>query len=204
MKITLRDYYAATKPQNNQILLKSGTICALNEEYCIDTDGSESYWSAISSDICGFNECSLRRTSGKINLCYADRRFYIVIIKDVTFAITRMSVFALYRYTLTPTEHPKLVIMEISLGRTFKSRYETSVKNLDIFPYVNSKFIYIERHIKAQLITLYGHKSKMYFGIKCTKKRNLASIHSSRRNGLHRNKETRLYGNFSSRSNSPN
>jgi len=52
-------------------------------------------------------------------------------------------------------EHPKLFILETQEGRTFKTKTKISVGNLDIFSYVNSKFIYVEKHIKTQLTQLY-------------------------------------------------
>ncbi|KAH0944445.1 hypothetical protein HN011_009617, partial [Eciton burchellii] len=53
------------------------------------------------------------------------------------------------------TEHPKLFILETQRGRTFKAKSKISVNNLDIFAYVNSKFVYVEKHIKNQLTKLY-------------------------------------------------
>ncbi|KYM76725.1 hypothetical protein ALC53_12820 [Atta colombica] len=56
-------------------------------------------------------------------------------------------------YRLAQTEHPKLLILE--KGRTFHNRSKVTIENLDIFLYVNSKFIYVEKHIKTQLTQLY-------------------------------------------------
>jgi len=56
---------------------------------------------------------------------------------------------------MTQTEHPKLFILEAQRERTFKVKSKISTNNLDIFAYVNSKFVYVEKHIKTQLITLY-------------------------------------------------
>jgi len=56
---------------------------------------------------------------------------------------------------MTQTEYPKLFILEIQRGRTFKAKSKISINNLDIFAYVNSKFVYVEKYIKTQLIKLY-------------------------------------------------
>lgn len=56
----------------------------------------------------------------------------MVTTRDVTFALTLTSDFALCGYILVRTEHPKLFIMAISPGRTFKDKSKTSVENLDI------------------------------------------------------------------------
>ena len=58
-------------------------------------------------------------------------------------------------YTLLSTEHPKLFLLETTKGNTFISKRKTAVENLDIFTYVNSKFVYVEKHIKRQMTALY-------------------------------------------------
>jgi hypothetical protein len=58
-------------------------------------------------------------------------------------------------YRLYNTEHPKLLILETQPGKTFKSRTRIAVDNLDIFSYVNSKFVFVEKHMKTQLTKLY-------------------------------------------------
>lgn len=54
---------------------------------------------------------------------------------------------------LTRTEHPKLIIFKTSPGMaTFNT---VRVANLDIFTYINSKFVYVEKHIRTQINQLY-------------------------------------------------
>jgi len=52
-------------------------------------------------------------------------------------------------------EHPKLFILETSKGDIFAARGAIPVNNLDIFTYVNSKFVYVEKHIRRQMTLLY-------------------------------------------------
>jgi len=49
------------------------------------------------------------------------------------------------------TKHPKLFILNTQPEHTFKSQTRISINNLDISLYVNSKFIYVERHLITQL-----------------------------------------------------
>lgn len=110
VKITVRDYYAATKQRNNQLSLKSGITCILNEEHCIDADGNESYWSAIPSDSCGFSEYNDLHERPAVKLTSAvlteGPTLSMVTSRDVIFAFTRTSDFALCRYTLVLIKHP--------------------------------------------------------------------------------------------------
>ena len=53
------------------------------------------------------------------------------------------------------TEHPKLLIFETRPGNSFLENKHLEVQNMDIFTYVNSKFIYVERHIRTEINSLY-------------------------------------------------
>ena len=53
------------------------------------------------------------------------------------------------------TAHPKLLIFETTYGESFAIAKTVSVSNLGIFTYVNSKFVYVEKHIRAQIKLLY-------------------------------------------------
>lgn len=57
-------------------------------------------------------------------------------------------------HTVIRTEHPKLIIFETNPGVALFKR-PPQVTNLDIFAYMNSKFVYVERHIRSQLNQLY-------------------------------------------------
>ena len=37
----------------------------------------------------------------------------------------------------------------------YKNKNKLGIENLDIFAYVNSKFVYVEKHIKTQIRSLY-------------------------------------------------
>ena len=56
--------------------------------------------------------------------------------------------------TLQSTEHSRLFVVE-SENRLNDFPSETTTENLDLFDYVNSKFVYVERHIKKQMKKLY-------------------------------------------------
>lgn len=80
---------------------------------------------------------------------------YSLITEDVTFALTKTKEQQLCGYTLQRTEHPKLFILETTREGTFAKKGSAPVENLDIFTYVNSKFVYVEKHIRRQMTSLY-------------------------------------------------
>jgi hypothetical protein len=81
--------------------------------------------------------------------------FYALATQEITFALTKSEEQSLCGYTLLSTEHPKLFLLETTRGNTFASRQKTAVENLDIFIYVNSKFVYVEKHVRRQMTSLY-------------------------------------------------
>ena len=58
-------------------------------------------------------------------------------------------------YTVFRTGHAKLVIFETFKGESFIGSYKLAVNNVDLFAYVNSKFIYVEKYIKTQMRNMY-------------------------------------------------
>jgi len=79
---------------------------------------------------------------------------YSLSTEDITFALTKTKEQPLCGYTLLRTEHPKLFILKITKGDTFAQRGSIPVNNLDIFAYINSKFVYVKKHVN-QMTSLY-------------------------------------------------
>jgi len=78
----------------------------------------------------------------------------MVTIQGTIFALAKNAEFNLYGYIMMQTEHPKLFILEIARAN-IQDKIKNLLNNLDIFAYVNSKFVYVEKHIKTQLTKLY-------------------------------------------------
>lgn len=159
VRITLREFEASVKRASEELILPSGTRCSAAARMCQDSDGSESYWTTITADSCHFDRYDVLYEGTAVRLSpHANQTstvVYTVTSRDTTFALTKTDEYNLCGYKLFRTEHPKLVIMETSKGRTFKMRSKITVNNLDIFSYVNSKFVYVEKHMGTQLTKLY-------------------------------------------------
>jgi len=81
---------------------------------------------------------------------------YSLTSEDTTFALSKKSESHIScGFTLVQTEHPKLIIVETIKDNSFAAKYRILISNLDIFIYINSKFIYVEKHIKRQVQALY-------------------------------------------------
>ncbi|KAL6419585.1 hypothetical protein ACFW04_011315 [Cataglyphis niger] len=177
IKITLQDYTADVRINTNRVQLRSGVACELSATYCSDIEGGDTFWDPVPADTCKFSNYGILYES------YADKIIdninqqaqkespiiYTVTTKETTFALARTSDTNLCGYRITQTEHPKLFILETQSGRTFKPQSRIAIDNLDIFSYVNSKFIYVEKHLKTQLTQLY----RDIMGQKCALERQI-------------------------------
>ncbi|XP_070516614.1 uncharacterized protein [Cardiocondyla obscurior] len=159
IKITLSSHRAVTNIETNQIHLNTGTACQYSEGECIDIEGKFSYWETIPHDHCKFNnydvlyEGKARKMISKIN--EKMQTVYSLTTNDVTFALTQISEEYPCGHTLIKTEHPKLFIYETTKGELLTRKKSIAVENIDIFAYVNSKFVYVERHLRTQINYLY-------------------------------------------------
>ncbi|KYN00614.1 hypothetical protein ALC62_08613, partial [Cyphomyrmex costatus] len=171
VKITLRALELSVKRAAEYIIMPSGTYCKISSKLCIDADGSETYWLPMPIDNCHFDQYDIlyeglaTKLSPRVN--HSIPTVYTVTTQETTFALTKTTELDVFDYKLSQTEHPKLFILQTQKGRTFKTRTRISVDNLDIFHYVNSKFIYVKRYIKTQLAQLYRNLMEQ----KCSLKR---------------------------------
>lgn len=159
-KITLKSSYVPVQLESGRIMLKSGTICQLKDGFCLDSDDGYSYWKVAPVSPCDFHQYDILyegpATKMQENQAKSDSPVvYSLITQDTTFALTRTRELPLCGYVLFRTEHPKLFILETKRGDAPSSRKQIPMQNLDIFAYVNSKFVYVEKHIRQQMVSLY-------------------------------------------------
>ena len=164
IKITTRKLELPVKHGNDEVILPSGARCRATAEECNDADGTMTYWSALPADNCHFSRYDVLYEGIAYQLSPKKTKeqtqrdsptIYTVTTQDTTFALAQTTETNVCGYKILRTEHPKLCILETQPGRVFKARSKVRIDNLDIFTYVNSKFIYVEKHLKTQLTQLY-------------------------------------------------
>lgn len=160
VKITISNYEASVNMATDRVILQSATQCQLSEGSCTDADGNQAFWRTEPVDTCLFNRYDVLYDGMATKLRTIENSIqtpdvYTLTTQETTFALAVRSEKPVCGYTLIRTEHPKLFILETRDGQTFASRRKVLVSNLDIFSYVNSKFIYVEKHIKTQIKALY-------------------------------------------------
>jgi len=158
IKITIQDYTANVRLNTNQVILRSGVTCDLKATHCIDMEGGDTFWEAQPGDTCNLQGYSLlyRGIAEEIKDFNVDppQVLYTIASRDIVFALTTTGEYTTCGYTLTRTEHPKLVIfLTTPNGYVFKNHRSSA--SYDLFTYVNSKFVYVERHVRQQFDLLY-------------------------------------------------
>uniref|UniRef100_A0ABD2W557 Sema domain-containing protein n=1 Tax=Trichogramma kaykai TaxID=54128 RepID=A0ABD2W557_9HYME len=157
VKITVQEQYAKVDLDNNKVHFRSGVSCQFSSEHCIDQEGGNSFWRSLPRDNCNFNRYSILYSglAERISDPDEENKVYTVTTEDITFRLSARKTDNLCGYSIISTEHPKLFIFETVRGRSFARSSAIDPTNLDLFSYVNSKFVYVERHIKYQLKYLY-------------------------------------------------
>jgi len=158
VRINLKSSYVPVHLSTGRIMLKSGTICELINGFCIDYEDGYTFWKPMPTSSCNFHQYDVlyEGLATKMMIDTASSpTIYTLTTEDITFALTKTKEQPLCGYTLLRTEHPKLFILETRKGDTFAARGTIPVNNLDIFTYVNSKFVYVEKHIRRQMTSLY-------------------------------------------------
>lgn len=156
---TLQDYVATVRLNTNQVILRSGVTCALGDTHCVDVEGGDTYWKPVPLEgTCAFaNYGSLYDGYAEVltdNTAQQSQVVYSLNSQETVFALTSKGKYTVCGYALIRTEHPKLLIFETTPSNiVFSKQYRP--QNLDIFTYMNSKFVYVEKHVRTQISQLY-------------------------------------------------
>lgn len=155
-EITLSEYETALNTKTNLVLLRSGTRCDAEKLTCVTSDGMSAFWSEVPRNSCLMKYAQLyqgpaTRLIGENDL----PDVYSLTTEDITFALTQRGLVEVCGHTVIKTEHPKLfIVVTRSPGHTL-SVEAIKIEDMDIFAYINSKFIYVEKFIRQQLQNLY-------------------------------------------------
>jgi len=156
--ITLQDYIANVQLDTNRVQLRSGVVCELKATHCIDMEGGNTFWDPVpveSYDLSGYSRLYRGLADKIIDRSHQIPRItYSLNSQDTTFALARAGRYQACGYTFIRTKHPKLVIYEGDPDEhTFSNHGRAS--SFDLFTYMNSKFVYVERHVRTQINQLY-------------------------------------------------
>ncbi|XP_057319183.1 uncharacterized protein LOC130664100 [Microplitis mediator] len=152
--ITVNKYMGRVDIKSGMVALRSGHKCNLKDLKCIDGAGYSAFWRDIPADSCPLTKFGVLYEGMATHIIGSapNPDVYTVTTEDITFALARKVVHDLCGFRVISTEHPKLFIVE---GGGAPNDGKVKVDNMDIFTYINSKFVYVERHIRLQMENLY-------------------------------------------------
>lgn len=157
IRVTTFNYNAMVNPEDNKVVLRSGMRCDSATLQCTDHDGASVFWESVTTSDCGFDTYSViyEGTSSFITGENGNPNVYSLTSKDITYALAETSSKRLCGYKVVSTEHPRLFVMLLDGGSEFPKKDKIDVNGMDMFAYINAKFVYVEKHTQTQLRQLY-------------------------------------------------
>ncbi|XP_044005427.1 uncharacterized protein LOC122850330 [Aphidius gifuensis] len=155
VQITLVASEAKVEIKQDKIFFNSGTTCKYTEGACMDSFGGNTYWDVIPAhDACEKEYSILYK--GDLNLVQSGLDRYISVVSgSTTFSLKlthQLSEFTICKHSTWPTEHPRLFVIPNEIDNVLP---KSSKIEPDLLTYVDSKFVFVERHIRTQLETLH-------------------------------------------------
>ncbi|EFA11706.2 hypothetical protein TcasGA2_TC001793 [Tribolium castaneum] len=160
VKITVQDYEANLKLDQDEISLRGGVTCSFLTGYCIDAVIGETVWNPVALPDCDKYSvifCGRGHIIRQVNDPQATS--YLVVEQgDKVFALSLMKPDAVCGMRVWQTEHPKLLVTETEpelISRNWKQQVTT--ENIDLTVYINSKFLYMEQSLKTSIDRAYAY-----------------------------------------------
>lgn len=158
--LRIRDFSTSVIASRNSILIE-GLRCDFSKEYCMDSIHGQTFWANNKDQACYEDKYDVlyegKATKGKIiNAATGENEtVYSVVQGDTLFALQIRGPAEICSTYGLKTEHPRLFIVQFVQGHKLFKKKEVNTKNLDLFTYINSKFVYTEKHIRGQIERLY-------------------------------------------------
>src|SRR5215469_4438325 len=110
--ISFWEYQATVKPNQDLLILRSGTRCRASDLTCIDDDGANVHWAPLPHDKCKFHAYDVLYQGYASRMTDSTSRYptvYSLTSDTITFALSKKSESYVCGYALIQTEHPKLI-----------------------------------------------------------------------------------------------
>lgn len=161
VRVNLRTYNGIIKLKDDIISLRGHIQCPFSKGRCLTDENGSASWTIVPESTCDFKQYTSLYEGMATKITPSPTTphksiMYTVTKGDKVFALMRKSEHHLCGYTLVQTEHPKLFIVETQRGRTTNSRTKLLAEDVDLLTYINTKFVYVEKHNQEQLENLYN------------------------------------------------
>jgi len=159
IKIVLKYFVVLIERTSLHLVLPSEQRCDARRRECLDSESAQTFWPLVPQDSCQFDRYDVLYEDTPTKSISRDNHTMLIVFtvttKETTFALAKTAEFNLCGYIMTQSKYSKLFILETKRVQMFKARSKISTNYLNIIAYVNSKFVYVKKHIKTQLTKLY-------------------------------------------------
>lgn len=162
VSISIRTYLASIKYTDDEIILDRGLKCRWNSEVCVDAENGETYWTTPQQQRCEDTQVVVRYEGLATEIKEIDQpskgvnqTSYLIQSSDKVLWLTRRGEESLCGYTVVTTEHPRLLLyLSTQIASPFVRR-ESDSHDLDMFMYINTKFVYYDKNIQKRMSEMY-------------------------------------------------
>lgn len=155
--ITYTTQSARAVAEDDKVYFASGTTCQLSLESCVDSANGYSFWRTSYEHFQCHIATKLRAIwNGIANVTTSkEGTVYTVSEKEHSFSLKTKDLPVRHcgMYNIVKTEHPKLAIMINEVGVSWPGT--NAYADYNMFAYVDSKFVYVERWVRTQMKDLY-------------------------------------------------
>lgn len=157
VEIYYSTYKVRVNVERDQVELKTGVRCAYPDGNCLDVTGSRIYWETQPGDSCGFQQYQRIYEGKATKLSATDEEQEVYLINNVGISIALMAKrrVNVCGYAITQTELSDLFIIEAPSDNIFPKVKPIEVQDLDMFLYINAKFLLTERNTRKQIKEVY-------------------------------------------------
>lgn len=160
VKITVRDYFATLKLDQDEVSLQGGVVCSFLSGYCMDSINGESAWNPLVLPDCNRYTILYQGRGHVVQHVNVTRPSKYLVIEegDRVFALALGKADAVCGMRVWQTEHPRLMVTEVVINPFPKKWAGKNIpENIDLTAYVNSKFLYMEQSLKTTIDRTYAY-----------------------------------------------
>lgn len=160
VKVLIREMTAVYNPDTGKLVFPNGLSCVYKDGHCEDTTLGELYWEH-KLDV---SEC----TVSPVNVLYqgyanistslvqgSSDTIATVEDQEVLFSLRLGKSASMCGLDIVTTEHPRLLIARPTSGGFYFRKLHRKTETMDLFTYINSKFVYVERNVRMNMERLY-------------------------------------------------
>nr|DAZ90399.1 TPA_asm: putative glycoprotein [Belostoma flumineum mononega-like virus] len=159
-RFILRSYLTTVDVSDSKVVFPSGQVFNIHEEEGFDVHDGKVIWesSQLTPACSPFSSLVLYEGPAHLYTSPDNTRIVVLNTSDYTFALTLRKPELICHQHGYATDHPKLfVLYDIGRNHWFFKKSSMQSENVDLFLYSNSKFVYLERHFRGQLLSAYNN-----------------------------------------------